>query len=130
LRRIGWRKIVRRQRRWTSADTTPAGKLVRSTRQQWAIVAIIELARGDGKNPEVPTRLKEDYLQAIREPAELGAAEIWHTKEPDTVQAILGGIPIAKSLRTHERSSFKRLRFERSEASFRFEPCFTRWRNE
>jgi hypothetical protein len=69
----------------------------------YAIVAIIELARGKGSNPEVPTWLKEDYLRAIRELAEIGATEIWRTEDPDTVRAILGVIAIAKGLRTHGR---------------------------
>src|ERR1700733_9584133 len=43
----------------------------------YAIVAIIELARGKGDNPQVPTWLEEDYLPAIRELAEIGAAAIW-----------------------------------------------------
>jgi hypothetical protein len=46
----------------------------------YAIVAIIELARGKDNNPEVPTWLEEDYLRAIRELAEIGAAEIWRTR--------------------------------------------------
>lgn len=67
----------------------------------YAIVAIIELARGKGNNPGVPTWLEEDYLRAIRELAEIGAAEIWRTDEPDAVLSILGIIAIAKGLRTH-----------------------------
>jgi hypothetical protein len=67
----------------------------------YAIVAIIELARGKGTNPEVPTWLEEDYFLAIRELAEIGTAEISRTKEPDAVRAILGVIAIAKGLRTH-----------------------------
>jgi hypothetical protein len=69
----------------------------------YAMVAIIELARGKGNNPEVPTWLEEDYHHAIRELAEIGAAEIRHTDEPEAVRAILGVIAIAKSLRTHGR---------------------------
>jgi hypothetical protein len=67
----------------------------------YAIVAIIELARGKGKNPEVPSWLEEDYHRAIRELAEIGAAAIWRTDEPDAVLSILGIIAIAKGLRTH-----------------------------
>jgi len=67
----------------------------------YAIVAIIELARGKGKNPEVPTWLQEDYLQAIRELADIGTAEISRTEEPDAVRAILAVIAIAKGLRMH-----------------------------
>lgn len=67
----------------------------------YAIVAVIELARGKGKNPEVPNWLEEDYHRAIRELAEIGVADIWRTDEPETVRAILGVIAIAKGLRTH-----------------------------
>ena len=69
----------------------------------YAIVAIIELARGKGNNPEVPKWSEEDYLRAIRELAEIGAAEIWRTEEPEAVRAVLGVIAIAKGLRTHGR---------------------------
>jgi hypothetical protein len=67
----------------------------------YAIVAIIELARGKGNNPGVPTWLEEDYLRAIRELAEIGAAEMWRTENPEAVRAILSVIAIAKGLRTH-----------------------------
>ncbi len=67
----------------------------------YAIVAIIELARGKGTNPEVPKWLEEDYLRAIRELAEIGTAEILRTEEQDAVRAILGVIAIAKGLPTH-----------------------------
>jgi hypothetical protein len=69
----------------------------------YAIVAIIELARGKCTNPEVPKWLEEDYLRAIRELAEMGAVEIWRTEEPEAVRAILGVIAIARGLRTHGR---------------------------
>ena len=48
----------------------------------YAIVAIIELVRTETKNPQIPEWLEQDYLRAIRELAEIGAAEIWHTDEP------------------------------------------------
>src|ERR1700722_20205007 len=67
----------------------------------YAMVAIIELARGKGNNPELPTWLEEDYHRAIRELAEIGAAKVRHADEPDTVRAILSVIAIAKGLRTH-----------------------------
>jgi hypothetical protein len=69
----------------------------------YAIVAIIELARGKGNNPGLPPWLEEGYYAAIRELAEIGAAEIWRTEDPETVRAILGVIAIAKGLRTHGR---------------------------
>jgi hypothetical protein len=67
----------------------------------YAMVAIIELARGKGNNPEVPTWLEEDYHRAIRELAEIAVAEVWRSDERDTVRAILSVIAIAKGLRTH-----------------------------
>jgi hypothetical protein len=69
----------------------------------YAIVAIIELARGKGTNPEVPRWLEQDYLRAIRELAEIGTTEISRTEEPDAVRAILGVIAIAKGLPMHGR---------------------------
>jgi hypothetical protein len=69
----------------------------------YAIVAIIELARRNGNNPEVPKWLEEDYLRAIRELAEIGAVEIWPTEEPEAVRAILGVIAISRGLRTYGR---------------------------
>jgi hypothetical protein len=69
----------------------------------YAIVAIIELARGKGNNPAVPPWLEDDYLRAIRELAEIGVAEIWRTEDPEAVRAILSVIAIAKGLRTHGR---------------------------
>jgi len=47
--------------------------------------------------------LKEDYFRAIQELAEIGAAEISHTEEPEAVRAILSVIAIAKGLRAHGR---------------------------
>jgi hypothetical protein len=69
----------------------------------YAIVAIIELARLKGNNPELPKWLEEDYLRAIRELAEIGAVEISHTEKPEVLRAILSVIAIAKGLRTHAR---------------------------
>jgi len=73
----------------------------------YAIVAIIELARGKAKNPEVPTWLEEDYHRAIRELAEIGVAEIWRTEDPEAERAILSVIAIAEGLRTHGRFLLK-----------------------
>jgi hypothetical protein len=69
----------------------------------YAMVAIIELARGKGDNPELPTWLEEDYHRSIRELAKIGAAEIWRTEDPEAVRAILGVIAISKGIRTHGR---------------------------
>jgi hypothetical protein len=64
------------------------------------MVAIIDLARGQGTNPEVPTWLKNDYFQAIQELASLGVAEYPRTKSPEDVRAILSILALAKGART------------------------------
>jgi hypothetical protein len=67
----------------------------------YAIVAIIELARAQGNNPDVPEWLLASYLKAIQELAETGVAEILRADDPDIVRAILSVLAIAKGLRTH-----------------------------
>jgi hypothetical protein len=69
----------------------------------YAIVAIIELARTETRNPKIPEWLEQDYFRAIEELAEVGIAEISRTKEPDAVRAKLSIIAIAKGLRNHGR---------------------------
>jgi hypothetical protein len=69
----------------------------------YAIVAVIELARGDGKNPEVPKYLDEDYFQAIRDLAQVGAVEVLQTKNPEVVRAILSILAISAGARTHAK---------------------------
>lgn len=67
----------------------------------YAIVAIIELARNKGDNPDVPGWLKADYLRAIQELAEIGLKEILRSQDPDVTRAILSILAIAKDLRRH-----------------------------
>jgi hypothetical protein len=69
----------------------------------YAIVAVIELARHSGKNPEIPQWLKEDYLQAIRELAEVGAVEVLQTKGLEEIRAILSILAISAGARTHAK---------------------------
>jgi hypothetical protein len=69
----------------------------------YAIVAVIELARDDGKNPKVPKWLEEDYFQAIRDLAEVGAVDVLRTKNPEEVRAILSILAISASARTHAK---------------------------
>ena len=69
----------------------------------YAIVAVIELARDDGRNPKVPTWLKEDYFQAIRDLAEVGAVEVLQTSNPDEIRAILSILAISAGARTHAK---------------------------
>jgi hypothetical protein len=67
----------------------------------YAIVAVIELARDDGKNPEVPRWLEDDYFQAIRDLAEAGAIEVLQTKNVEEIRAILSILAISAGARTH-----------------------------
>jgi hypothetical protein len=69
----------------------------------YAIVAVIELARDEGKNPKVPKWLEEDYFQAIRDLAEIGAVEILRTKNAEEVRAILSILAISAGARIHAK---------------------------
>jgi hypothetical protein len=69
----------------------------------YAIVAIIELARGEGKNPPVPQWLEEGYSRAIHELAEIGAAEVLQAKDLEDIRAILSILAISKGARTHAK---------------------------
>jgi hypothetical protein len=69
----------------------------------YAIVAIIELARGQRGNPEVPEWLERDYFAAIRELAEIGTSKLSRATAPEDIRAILGILAIAKGARTHGR---------------------------
>ena len=69
----------------------------------YALVAVIELARGRGKNPEVPSWLKEEYFGAIQELAKIGTVEVLRARSPEDIRAILSILAIAKSARTHAR---------------------------
>lgn len=67
----------------------------------YAIVAIIELARKEDKNPDVPRWIAGDYFQAIRSLAEIGATEILQAETSEDVRAILSVIAIERGLRMH-----------------------------
>ena len=69
----------------------------------YAIVAIIDLARDNKGNPEIPRWLIEDYNRSIRELAEVGAGEIFRANNTEDVRAILSILAIAANSRTHAR---------------------------
>ena len=73
----------------------------------YAIVAAIELARTNEDNPELPEWLKVEYFRAIRELAEIGAAELFRTDNVEAARAILSVIAIAKNLRTQAKILIK-----------------------
>lgn len=70
-------------------------------RNTYAIVAIIELARKEGKNPDVPRWIADDYFQAIGILAEIGTREVLQARSTDDVRAIISVIAIKKGLRLH-----------------------------
>jgi len=67
----------------------------------YAMVSVIELARGKDGNPDVPEWLEEDYLRAIDALAAKGISELPKARDPDLCREILGIIALAKGLRNH-----------------------------
>ena len=67
----------------------------------YAIVGVIELARTENNNPELPRWLKKSYHNAAGELASLGALPIPSAKEPETVRAILCLLALGKGFRIH-----------------------------
>jgi hypothetical protein len=67
----------------------------------YAMVAIIELARTESQNPDVPDWLREDYFRSIEELARMGTRDILTAAESESKRAILSVIAIARGLRTH-----------------------------
>jgi hypothetical protein len=70
----------------------------------YGLVAVIELARKEGKNPAIPDWLQQDYFRAIRELAEIGSVEFWRGKNSEEVRAILGILALATD--THITARF------------------------
>jgi hypothetical protein len=69
----------------------------------YGIVATIELARTEAKNPAIPDYLRGGYFEALKELAELGTKQIMQAQGPDTPRAILSVIALVKGERTHAR---------------------------
>ena len=65
------------------------------------MVAIIELALTESRNPEVAEWLRDDYSRSIQELAQMGTKDILFADESETKRAILSVIAIAKGFRTH-----------------------------
>jgi hypothetical protein len=78
----------------------------RSSEIDWnpyAIVATIELARTEAKNPPPPNFLQEDYFRSLHELARIGAEQILIANDLETFRAILSVIALAKGARAHAR---------------------------
>jgi len=69
----------------------------------YGLVATIELARAQGKNPEVPDWQRQSYFAAIQELALLGLSEIERAKDPEDIRGILSILAIWKGARTYGR---------------------------
>jgi hypothetical protein len=74
--------------------------------QDWnvyAIVGTIELARGQRKNPDVPSWLADGYFLSIQDLARLGLQELAGSSNPELVRAVLSLVALAKGARTHAK---------------------------
>lgn len=69
----------------------------------YTMVAVIELARNRGKNPDVPSWLASGYLESIQELATVGMNELTQSSDPELIRAVLGVLALAKGLRIYAR---------------------------
>ena len=67
----------------------------------YAFVAIVELARGKGKNPQVPAWLQPGYDNAIAKLGEIGVKELPLAKGAEQIQYILALVAIWKGTRVY-----------------------------
>jgi hypothetical protein len=65
----------------------------------FALVVVIELARGKGKNPEVPDWLQADYDLALKDIAQYGLENLNEEWDTETLQSVLGLVAILKGNR-------------------------------
>ncbi len=70
----------------------------RSTRDWnfYGLISTLEIARHRADNPPLPLWLAEDYDAAWQTVLELAGEDLWQSEDPETVQAILGALAIAK----------------------------------
>jgi hypothetical protein len=66
----------------------------------YALVAVIEESRLDGRNPPLPARLRPAYEAAWRELATIGCQELVNAGSAELVCSIIGVIAMAKGQRT------------------------------
>jgi hypothetical protein len=83
----------------------------------YAMVACIELARGQGNNPELPDWIESGYFKAINELAKFGLTNFDQTNDKYVVRGILSVLALNKGARTYaqvllERSEEELLDFE------------------
>jgi hypothetical protein len=66
----------------------------------YALVASIELARGNQGNPDTPEWAQGAYTEALRELAKQGLVELPQSKTPETARSILSLLAIVYGART------------------------------
>jgi hypothetical protein len=69
----------------------------------YALVACIELARGQGINPELPDWLENEYFEAIQELAKIGISEFPRANTPEQLRGILMILALSKGFRTYAK---------------------------
>jgi hypothetical protein len=69
----------------------------------YVMVSAIELARNVGNNPDVPSWLRQGYVDAINRLALTGLVEFPQANDIETVRGILSNIAIWKGARTYAR---------------------------
>jgi hypothetical protein len=67
----------------------------------YAMVATIELARGQGRNPELPGWLEKEYFDAIQDLAEFGRNRFAHAEDRYVIRGILSILAISKGARNY-----------------------------
>jgi hypothetical protein len=73
----------------------------------YAIVATIELERGEGENPKLPMWLEEGYFEAIRDLADTGIEELQGVRRDCDLRGILCVLALQKGARTYARFLLK-----------------------
>jgi hypothetical protein len=68
-----------------------------------ALIGVIEFARRDSRNPEIPEWCGQDYFDALAALGVMAAADILQTSDKDAIRALLCIIALAKSLPIHAR---------------------------
>ncbi len=76
------------------------GELGQADWNAFALVATIELARDDKRNPSLPSWLERDYFVAIEQLAQLGVARLTSASDSESIRAIFSVIAISRGLRT------------------------------
>jgi hypothetical protein len=69
----------------------------------YAFATSIELARNVGKNPDVPSWLRQGYEDSINRLAMIGLGELPHANDKETIRSILATLAIWKEARTYAR---------------------------